>query len=594
MATVAIGNGSGGGGGGGGGIVTAIGRGNALAAGTIYGQTYNAMAFGALGNGNSNPASANGFATLTALQAKYSFATALTNEMDWLGWQLAINTAAANGGGTVYGPVAFGTPTAHPVYIMSNANSVADGSGTLTMPVIIPFYPPASGQSIVNLMGDGQDTTVLEWPSDLGTGKFAILDAGRTTTTSGNAGLVQGITLRGPGSISITIGTPPANMSGYGIGSGKHLSDFGAVGFRAGVDFVGGQSKWTRCRFEQNYYNVYWSTPSASLFGDTEFDRCIFQNAALAGIGVNQAAQITECVFTKCTFDTEPWGIFKETNAGSPSQSNTMTFCTFIGTQFEGMGNGAIGDDQCLSSATASSSVSSIFNSHFKDTFFSWDPTHKFSAHGQFGVIQQNDGNLCEFDGISGFSPGTAGVFCFHNGAANGVTVRGAIQDLITAIKAATATAQYLTSAVSEFFTIRLINTEGNYWEGFCGFSVGTITTGEGISIVSSQFGQVSVGGPWGGTTADAPIGVIMQVGGGEGSSNTQCIVANDGFVNMNSSGTFSTTINQPVWLRTGSGGKAIVASSSADTATSPIFGMLAATPSTTTPSTVFVKLRCT
>jgi len=49
--------------------------------------------FGAIGDGSSHPASGL-YASLAALQALYPFATSLTQEMDWLAWQAALN----NGG----------------------------------------------------------------------------------------------------------------------------------------------------------------------------------------------------------------------------------------------------------------------------------------------------------------------------------------------------------------------------------------------------------------------------------------------------------------------------------------------------------------
>lgn len=58
--------------------------------------------FGAIGDGSEHPLS-DKYATLADAQLDYSFATALTQELDWAGWQAAINTAEAAGGGVVYG-----------------------------------------------------------------------------------------------------------------------------------------------------------------------------------------------------------------------------------------------------------------------------------------------------------------------------------------------------------------------------------------------------------------------------------------------------------------------------------------------------------
>lgn len=47
--------------------------------------------FGAIGDGKSHPAY-NYYATIADLRVKYPFATSLSQEMDWLGWQLMVNT----------------------------------------------------------------------------------------------------------------------------------------------------------------------------------------------------------------------------------------------------------------------------------------------------------------------------------------------------------------------------------------------------------------------------------------------------------------------------------------------------------------------
>jgi len=84
--------------------------------------------FGAIGNGSSNPAS-NTFSSLAALQAVYPFATSLTQEMDYLAWQ-----AALNAGGGIY------TPQLH--YIMCNSNVASQTPLTVV-----------SGQSWVEAQG---------------------------------------------------------------------------------------------------------------------------------------------------------------------------------------------------------------------------------------------------------------------------------------------------------------------------------------------------------------------------------------------------------------------------------------------------------
>ena len=64
---------------------------------------YNVKAYGAVGDGSTHPLS-DVYADLAAAQAVYPFVSALTQELDYAGWQAAINAAELAGGGLVFGP----------------------------------------------------------------------------------------------------------------------------------------------------------------------------------------------------------------------------------------------------------------------------------------------------------------------------------------------------------------------------------------------------------------------------------------------------------------------------------------------------------
>src|SRR5207302_1399995 len=103
--------------------------------------------------GRSAPAS-DYYTSLTALQAEYPMATALTNEMDWLAFQKA-NAMVRNGGGIIFCPAGS--------YVFCNIHSPSDRSGQLG-PLEPVGYPGIGGVSVLGEFG----ATIFQWPVDLG------------------------------------------------------------------------------------------------------------------------------------------------------------------------------------------------------------------------------------------------------------------------------------------------------------------------------------------------------------------------------------------------------------------------------------------
>lgn len=147
-------------------------------------EWFNVVSFGAVGDGASHPASSI-YGSLAALQAAYPWATALTNEINWLAFQGAIYAAENAGGAVVFVP--YGT------YVMDNSSSALDGSGTLFQgeyenSAFASSYPAnilgCGGRAA---FGQNNASSVLYWPSDLGKpsqASFTGAISGTTLTAS--------------------------------------------------------------------------------------------------------------------------------------------------------------------------------------------------------------------------------------------------------------------------------------------------------------------------------------------------------------------------------------------------------------------------
>jgi hypothetical protein len=538
----------------------------------------NVSTLGAVCNGSSHPASGT-YGTLAALQAVYSFATALTNEMDWLAIQQAVNNAGATTwGGTVQ------IPSGNKC-IMDNSSSASDGSGQVTLPAANDYV---NGGSVVNLVGVGDYSSALSWPSDLGTGKCGVVDANRIATTLGNMGLLQKLVLVGPGSPTPTLGTAPANMNGACTGAYKRIRDFTATGFYAGIASDGSQQRWSDVTLMNNYYNIYEQNSTGGLLGDIQWDRVTTKNATLADVAVAQDTALTDLTATMSYFGYAPYSFYKETNSGAPTVGNIFNRFTCISCKAEGVGNAMIADDQ----NSSSSKYGSLFGANLQDMWFSWGSSFQWTSKGRYAIINALNANFTTISittSAANWVPGTSSIFNINN--YNSFELDGDINTLIANANAASVNSIFNNSGANQNIVIN--NTATNRWSGFLG--LGQPFT----AIVSGQFGAAfqdsfasssAVVQPSVGTSADNPVGVVMYVDGGNSQTGRPTIIATSGTVSVNASGTWSTTTAQ--LIRTAASGAVAPASSSADP-TSPIIGSIGlnSIPSTTTPTSVTINL---
>lgn len=114
---------------------------------------FNVRAYGAVGDGASHPLSTR-FATLAAAQAVYPFAVALTDELDWCGWQAAINAAFAAGGAGVTafaGTYLINEPLSF--VNMFGVHACGAGRASKDTPAVTLRWTGAAGGTLINANG---------------------------------------------------------------------------------------------------------------------------------------------------------------------------------------------------------------------------------------------------------------------------------------------------------------------------------------------------------------------------------------------------------------------------------------------------------
>jgi hypothetical protein len=540
---------------------------------------FNVKDFGAIGNGSSNAASTK-YGSLGALQAVYgttivggmtgsAITVALTMELDWLATQAAINAATAAGGGTVYSPATN--------YVCSNSNSTTDGSGTLWFPPSDDFTLGESTNNMVNWIGDGFNATNYKWPSDLGSGKFAVNGARVSGNPNNCAGLWQDIGLVGPNA-SVALGIVPANMSGWGWNSRREMVRLRAWGFNAGFDIVGDQTTFEGLHARNCYYGMYFNAPSSTNFGDLCINKSIFEFCTQAGIGVNNGANIGGSRLNHVGVYTSPFGIFKETGG---ADNSIIQDCVLTACQFEALGNGMIADAGNLSGATRVGTLSGVW---FYETHFSYNATYTLTSGagpGAYnGVVDCLTWTDVHFEGMrSTWFPGANGMFSVTN--LNSVSFRGPLTALCAAAAAHFPNTFFLNiGAFSNVSWEEPGNCRGIFAQAnTTGISAGNVLVYAGAGAVSGApiLAQLSTG-----ANTDVVLGVALATTPHFGavpivqySQNGVKCLAN------------TTAITDGHYVRTAASGFAVAATSRFDT-TSPVIGYAAAPLPNATSTTSF------
>lgn len=162
-------------------------------------------------DGASHPASGL-YANIAATRAVYPFATAQTNELNWLIIQKAIYDAGAVGAKVYVGYSGSGSIR------LTNSSSASDGSGTLRFGDYGDAFNTGASGNII-FAGEGLGT-IFSWPNDLGrpadTGNFtaSVSSAGiMTVTVAPSNPIIPGMMVNGTGIKVWDVSGPDANRS---------------------------------------------------------------------------------------------------------------------------------------------------------------------------------------------------------------------------------------------------------------------------------------------------------------------------------------------------------------------------------------------
>jgi len=448
--------------------------------------SFNVKAYGAIGNGMNNPASANGFATLGALQAVYPFATSITNQMDWLAAQLCVNLASGlPNGGAVYFP--------------------ATGTYYFDQELVLPDTPS------VHLLGDGPNVSALYWPNDLGSGKYAIRTA--DDTNSSTYVNIFRLSILGPGyGQSLTMGSAFCHMHGVKCTHLFELQNDMLQGFYANIYIVQDHSGFSNLTSTNGYYNVYFGSDGLTSYGDHSFFNCLLAGASMASVGVSAPNGIDTVYFGRCHMGYAPYALYRE--SGSPSRP-FVDNSSFVQVSMESFGNAAI---------HGVNTTDTITSCTFLNLTMAFEPGSTYSLSGQssgyyidVGVFDDNTFvGLDPFQQDGNFLGGSPVAFIRGSGSCS----LNYFSRLDNTIGDVTSGIPFIVSNTANY----------NQWEGngaggiFLSAQGSTITSGQ---IVGQKYGQWAQ--PLGSAT-DIPFGVAV-VGGATG---TIIPVATHGITTVN------------------------------------------------------------
>jgi hypothetical protein len=233
-------------------------------------------------------------------------------------FQNAINALAAARGGTIFVP---------------------SGRYILNATLVLPNMANGDDSwNAIEIQGEGFRNSILEWPTDLGSGQFALRATNRVTNYVRTQ--ISDIAFIGPRDVD-TLGSAPAQMSGIGISNRFLLRRVEVQWFYSGIDILGDHSFFDYCEFTKNYYGAYWGNDATNR-GDHYFNCCEISGNKFAGLAVNPVNNIDGTTFTECHIGFQPYGIYCETGTRT---LGFLTFSTFLDCSFEACGNGIIHSD---------------------------------------------------------------------------------------------------------------------------------------------------------------------------------------------------------------------------------------------------------
>lgn len=273
-------------------------------------------------------------------------AMAAAAEMDWLGIEAAIQAANAT---TPPGRVILPSGTC----IMDNATVAGNWYGSLIVP-----YTNGNNASFV---GQGNVSTILSWPSDLGSSRIGMsydINSGtwdNATARYTNPGRQYGgetsdLQLLGPSPggpvLGIWFGPNTVQMDGTSTGSRRQFDRLLVQGFHNGI--VRDSLDHTRWSDIQTYLNVnglYEAPTNINSGGNNEIDHWESANNAESGWSIDKDGSFLSSDTHNLFLGVEPKGMRIEpgTNSTYPGSTGALLSSNaFTGVFGEGLGDGFI------------------------------------------------------------------------------------------------------------------------------------------------------------------------------------------------------------------------------------------------------------
>lgn len=376
-------------------------------------DSVNVRDYGAIGDGASHAACStfSGVTTLAQLQAYaggiFSFATACTNQVDWLAAQYAVNLITSQGGRVFFphGTYLFDQPLVLPLSYDGSGTSKAvylsgEGSGgTFIQPSVSDF---GAGSALVSC---GAVNASYSANSNTGNGRYASL--------TGCFGGLEDITFNNPYYTTTTTvtstayspssvinvpapsynGGSPIQMDGIKIGARMYLHKVSVWGFRMGINVVGDHMAWDNLTLQHNFCGFYLAPPSIYLFGDIVMSgHNLINGNTLGGICVDKDAILSMYQQGELYLGYQPYGMLKFAGTSDSygegyggSATPFIMNARFDMLQAESLGNAILWDDSLTnpSGGVNASGTSTIEDMTINQLFTSWDSAEKVTTGGR-------------------------------------------------------------------------------------------------------------------------------------------------------------------------------------------------------------------
>lgn len=194
----------------------------------------------------------------------------------------------------------------------------------------------------MSVVGEG---TVLQFPTDLGAGQYALAPVASFAMN------YSGLRIVGPAT-GTTTGVSPAAMSGILIPSQCFVRNVAVSGFHAGVECIGDHMTFADFDFRGNGYAVNFADfhppQQTSTGGDILFERGLLTSCTLASVGLADTNCVLGARFRTVHFGYAPYGIKRYATGnttGNLPRDFAFDYAVLESCPFESCGHAAIYDE---------------------------------------------------------------------------------------------------------------------------------------------------------------------------------------------------------------------------------------------------------